>query len=283
MSQNRSLSFAASLLLACLSLIPCAAGAQAIAAAGQEPAQAAPPVQPGAATKMSMELSAGSQSLTNGYGHWRDVTLRGTWGLPANVIQAELSQHSRFNQDGTYASISDTHTFNDDWYGALALGVGDGAFYLPRYRVDATLYRKWLADRSLVTSVGAGYYDAPDGHTDKSVALGLIYYFEVPLVAEGGVRFNVSDPGGIRTHQQYVALTYGRDKQDLVSARYGWGGEGYLATGAGSQLVNFDSREASLAWRHWITPRTGLLLSATRYSNPAYTRTGVNAGLLYEF
>ena len=249
----------------------------------QSASSAVAPHQTGEDYKRSLELSAGAQNLSNGFGNWRDLTLRGVYGLPSHVIQAELSTQRRFNTNGAFLGVSDTYTFNEDWYASLALGAGDGAFYLPRYRVDATLYRKLLADRRLVTSIGVGQYKAPDGHTDNSLSLGLVYYFEAPWIAEGGVRLNSSNPGSIRTQQQFVALTYGHDKQDLVSARYGWGGEGYLAIAANTQLVNFKSREASLAWRHWLNPRTGLLLSINRYTNPSYTRNGVNVGVFNDF
>ena len=244
---------------------------------------AGPPVRPSAETQRSLELSAGGQSLSNGYGNWRDVTLRGTYGLPGNLVQGEISATRRFGEDGAFIGASDTYTFNDDWYGSLALGAGDGVFYLPRYRADAVLYKKWLADRNLVTSVGLGYYSAPDGHIDRSMALGATYYFSTPWIVEGGVRFNRSSPGAVNTHQQYAAVTYGRDKQNLVSARYTWGREGYQAISAGTQLVDFKSWEASLAWRHWLNPKTGLLFSTNRYNSPFYERSGVNIGIFHDF
>ena len=242
-----------------------------------------PPVRPSAEPQRSLELSAGGQSLSNGYGNWRDVTLRGTYGLPGNLVQGEISATRRFGEDGAFIGVSDTYTFNDDWYGSLALGAGDGVFYLPRYRADAALYKKWLSDRSLVTSVGLGYYSAPDGHIDRSMTLGAAYYFSTPWIVEGGVRFNRSSPGSVNTHQQYAAVTYGRDKQNLVSARYTWGREGYQAIAADTQLVDFKSREASLAWRHWLNPKTGLLFSVNNYSNPFYDRSGVNIGIFRDF
>ena len=251
--------------------------------AGQSTAVATPTQQTVAPDQRTLELSAGAQSLSAGLGNWRDLTLRGTYGMSAHVIQGELSTHRRFNTNGAFVGVSDTYTFNEDWYGSLAVGAGDGAFYLPRIRVDATLYRKLLADRRLVSSVGVGYYKAPDGHTDQSLSLGLVYYFESPWVVEGGVRLNRSNPGGIRTQQQFVALTYGRDKQDLVTARYGWGSEGYLAVAAGRQLVNFQSHEASVAWRHWLNPRTGVLVGANRYTNPSYRRSGLTVGIFHDF
>lgn len=233
--------------------------------------------------KRSLELSAGSQSLSAGFGNWRELTLRGVYGLPRHVLQGEISLNRRFDQDGTFVGVSDTYTFNEDWFASAALGAGDGAFYLPRYRVDTALYRKFLPRRNLVGSVGLGYYNAPDGHTDRSLSLGAVYYFEVPWIVEGGVRLNSSNPGGVRTQQQFVAVTYGRDKDNLVTARYGWGGEGYLAISANAQLVNFNSREASIAWRHWLNRRTGLLISANRYTNPLYRRSGFNVGVFHDF
>ncbi len=233
--------------------------------------------------KLKLELSTSLQNLSGGFGNWRDITLRGAYAMPSHVTQAEVSVNRRFNKDGTYVGLSDSYTFNEDWYSNIAVGFGDGAFYLPRYRVDATLYRKWLSDRSLVTSMGLGYYKAPDGHTDSSVSLGLIYYFGSPWIAEGGVRFNSSNPGSIRTQQQFAALTYGRVKQDLVTVRYAWGAEGYQTIAANAQLVNFTSREASLSWRHWLTFGSGVLVGANQYDNPFYSRSGLNIGVFHDF
>ena len=231
----------------------------------------------------NLELSTGSQNLSNGFGNWRDVTLRGTYGLPSHVLQGEVSVSNRFNKDGTFVGLSDTYTINDDWYSRVAVGFGDGAFYLPRYRLDAALYRKFLPDRSLIGSVGLGYYKAPDGHADSSVSLGVVYYFASPWIAEGGVRFNTSSPGSIRTQQQFAALTYGRAKQNLVTGRYGWGAEGYQTIAANTQLVNFASQEASLSWRHWLNPSTGVLVGVNRYTNPFYSRSGLNVGIFHDF
>jgi YaiO family outer membrane protein len=232
---------------------------------------------------LGVEVNLGAQNLSNGYGDWKDLTIRSTYKHNQHVLQAEVSANRRFNKDGLFVGVSDTYTFNDDWYGFLAVGAGDGAFYFPRYRVDGAIYRKMLPERNLVGSLGAGYYRAPDGHTDNTLSLGLAYYFQMPWILEGGVRFNNSQPGSINTRQQFVAATYGKDKRDLVIARYGWGKEGYLAIAANSQIVNFKSSEATLTWRHWFNPSTGMLLSATRYSNPAYRRTGLNIGLFTSY
>ena len=231
----------------------------------------------------SVELSAGFQNLNAGFGNWRDVTLRGTYGLASHVLQGEVSFNRRFNKDGIFVGLSDTYTFNEDWYASIAAGFGDGAFYLPRYRLDTTLYKKWLPKKNLVTSIGAGQYRAPDGHTDNSLSLGLVYYFDTPFVAEAGLRLNSSNPGSIKTQQQFLALTYGRVKQNLVTVRHAWGQEGYQTIGTNAQLIDFASKESSISWRHWFAPRTGLSVAANRYSSPFYTRSGLNVGIFHDF
>ena len=250
--------------------------------AGHDLVIPSPPVQMDERSR-NLQLSAGTQHLSGNYGNWHDVTLRGAWGLPAHALQGELSSHKRFGVGGTYVAIGDTHDFNEDWYGSAAVGAGDGAFYLPKYRVDVTLNRKFLERRQLVATLGAGYYSAPDGHSDRSLLLGATYYLDAPWIVEGGVRFNDSAPGSVRTRQHFIAATWGRAKADLVTGRLGWGGEGYLAVGPATQLVNFDSREVSLAWRHWFNAHTGFLVAAHRYSNPLYRRVGASVGLFHDF
>lgn len=271
------------LLLACAG----SAAAQGLVAPTEDtvPGVAAAPAAPvdGVEQPLRLELTAGLQSLSNGYGSWREVGLRGSYTTGRHVVQGEVATSRRFNENGTFVGVSDTYTFNDDWYGSLGIGAGSGAFYLPKFRIDGTLNRKWLASRRLVTSVGAGYYDAPDGHTDRSLSLGAVYYFEAPWIVEGGVRFNRSSPGGVNTHQQYAAVTYGQQGRDVVTARYAWGGEGYLAVGPTTQLVDFDSDDLSLSWRHWLTSDAGLLVGVNRYKNPLYTRSGANVGVFFAY
>ncbi len=266
-----------------LALCAPAPGLAQAPATGQDLVIPAPPEPIAEERTRSLQVSAGTQHLTGPYGDWHDVTLTGGWGLPGHVLQGELSVNKRFGVGGTYLGVGDTHRFDEDWYGSVNLGAGDGAFYLPKYRADATLNRKFLADRRLVGTLGAGYYRAPDGHTDRSLLLGATYYFEAPWIVEGGVRFNESAPGNVNTRQHFVALTWGHPKADWVTGRIGWGGEGYLATGPATQLVNFTSREASIAWRHWTSQNTGVLVAVNRYSNPLYRRVGATVGLFHDF
>lgn len=236
-----------------------------------------------AAPNRSLEISTTPQHLTNGYGNWSDVTLRGVYETGPHVLQAELSAKREFGENGRFLGISDTYTINRDWFTTVSLGAGDGAFYLPRLRADAFVSRKWLEKRNLVTTIGLGYYDAPDGHTDRALSIGGAYYFEQPWIVELGIRLNQSDPGSIHSNQRYIAVTYGKVGQSVFTMRYGEGGESYLAIAQNTTIVDFQSHQTNLSWRYWFAKKTGLILGAEQYSNPFYQRRGVTLGLFHQF
>jgi YaiO family outer membrane protein len=253
-------------------------------AAGAARAEA-PADDPGIALRLdrsNLELRVSAQRVTGGYGRWQEGALVGTYARGRHVLRGELAQMRRFDQSGTYVGMMDTVTLDPDWYASVAAGAGDGAFYLPRYRVDAFINRKLLAERNLVLSLGAGYYRAPDGHIDRSATVGLQYYFPGPWIAQAAVRFNESDPGSVRARQQLVALTYGNGAPWQVVARYGWGREAYLAIGPSTPLVDFESREANLQWRYALDRSQGIVVALEHYRNPAYDRTGALLGYFME-
>lgn len=229
-----------------------------------------------------IEAYASRHNLSNGYGNWHEAGVRGQWGLDNQLLGMEVATMRRFGESGRFIGLSDTMTWNEDWFTALSVGAGDGAAYLPRYRVDAFIHRKLLPMRQWVATLGAGYYRAPDGHIDRNISFGSTYYFESPWVVQAEVRFNNSSPGQVRTQQQFVAATWGRVHQTQVIARHGWGAEGYQALGSGVSLVNFDSRQTQLTLRQWLGPQWGFTAGVERYSNPYYTRNGAKLSVFWE-
>ena len=231
----------------------------------------------------SLDITTGYQHLTGGFSPWRQLTVHGVYESDRHVFQGELSHKREFDTSGNFVGLTDTYTINDDWFTSGSVGFGDGAFYLPRARFDGFIYRKLLPKKNFVASLGIGYYDAPDGHIDRSVAIGGAYYFEQPWVVEGGVRFNRSNPGHVNTHQQFIAANYTPDPQNALSARYAWGSEGYVPLAAKSSMVGFNSTDASVSWRHRLDKRWGFSISANRYRNPSYARSGIDVGVTRQF
>ncbi|HEX5389017.1 MAG TPA: YaiO family outer membrane beta-barrel protein [Burkholderiaceae bacterium] len=256
-----------------------------VAALAQQDGPAEMPTTPTAASpapERSLEAYTSRQSLSNGYGRWHESGLRGHWGLDDHLLGAEIATMKRFGESGRFIGLSDTVTLHPDWFATVSVGAGDGASYLPDQRIDAFINRKLLSDRQLVATLGTGYYRAPDGHTDRAFSLGATYYFEAPWVLQGEVRFNESSPGKVRTHQQFLAATWGREQQTQVMLRHGWGGEGYQAIGGGLSLVNFSSRQSQIHVRHWLGRQWGVSVGLERYSNPYYTRKGATVSLFWK-
>jgi YaiO family outer membrane protein len=245
-------------------------------------AQAADP-QPERQSVVRLEPYVSRHTLSAGFSNWHEAGLRFEREAGGHLIRAELARMRRFDENGTFAGLGGVYQLDADWYAGLAAGAGDGASYLPRLRLDGFLNRKLLERRNLVGSLGLGYYRAPDGHVDRSLLLGAIYYFELPLVLQGELRLNRSSPGGIQTVRRGIAATAGPANGTQVVLRHAWGGEGYQALGQAASLVNFQSRETSVALRHRLSPLWGAAIGLERYSNPLYVRRGVTASLLAEF
>ena len=235
-----------------------------------------------AASRTLVDVYASGHHLTNGFGNWREVGVRGSYVTGPHRLMAELATMRRFGESGNYFGVGDTISFGEDWFASIYAGAGDGAFYLPRYRLDGFVNRRFLPGRNLIGTLGAGYYRAPDGHVDRNASVGATYYFTQPVVVQGEVRFNNSSPGSIRTRQQFVAATWGRAQETQVTGRVAWGREGYQTIGQGTSLVDFRSNEASVKVRHWVGPAWGVQAGVERYRNPFYVRSGGNVGFFWQ-
>ena len=221
------------------------------------------------------EIYSTHDRLSGAFANWREIGFRGLYGAGQHLLAGEVATMQRFNEDGNYLALSDTLILDRHWYGSLAVGAGDGASYLPRYRIDGFIHRKWLDDLSLVTSAGLGHYKAPDSHKDDNLSLGLSWYLPSSWVLQTEAKFNRSRPGPIDTRQYFVAATWGQAGQTRITGRYGWGEEGYQSLGADAFISRFSSHQSTLTAQHWLGPRWGIKASADRYSNPFYKRHGL--------
>lgn len=223
----------------------------------------------------SASFYAGYHTLTGTQPDWRETGLRGQYAWREHQLAGELFNARRFGEDGSYIGLQDTLALGPLTWGSIALGAGENVSYLPRYRVDAFVHRKFGNAQRWVGSLGLGHYRAHDEHKDQTLTLGLTYWFELPWVVQGEWRHNQSQPGSIDTRQYALAATWGQAGQTQFTLRHAWGREGYQALGAGRAITAFDSHETTLNVQHWMAPDWGLRLGASRYVNPDYRRQGV--------
>lgn len=234
-----------------------------------------------------LEADVGEHRLSQGYARWREASLRGLYRQGDHTWAMELLHADRFDERGTFVGLQDRVRLAPRWDVSLAYGVGDGALWLPRDRVDAFAHHTWGPHGNWVTDLGLGYYRAADEHRDRWASIGLTAWLEphvhAPWVAQAEIRQSRSDPGAIDTRQYFVALSWGRHGQTLVTGRHGWGREGWQSLGDARSMVDFASRQDTLSVRHWLRPDWGIKLTADHYRNDQYRRQGLTLGFFWEW
>ena len=231
-----------------------------------------------------VQFDLGYADLTEGFANWNDQTLRLNLAVTSkDRLSAEISNQRHFDDQGTFYGMAYTRVFNDTWYGSIHAGSSDGGFFLPRSRIDAFINRKWLSNKNLVTTFGAGYYEAKDGHIDRNVLLSALYYFPGPWIVEVGGRINRSDPGDVLSRRGFAVLTYSQYKRMQIVLRHEDGNEAYQLIGESTALSDFPSSETSLTWRQLLAKSYGIHAVLSRYENPSYDRKAVQIGMFYEF
>lgn len=237
-----------------------------------------------------VEVGGSHSSLTGGQDNWTDFYARAVLSGGHNTFTGELSRQARFGDTGWFGDIGLTRTLSENWYAQIAAGASAGGFFLPKYRTDGSISRKFLRRRQLVMTVGGGFDQSRTVDYDERALIEGSYYFGFPVVLQGGVMWTHASPGNILARTQYIAVNQGHDKEHFLSLRYGWGREGYEVVGQPSTfapafnvLFNFPVRSVTGTWRQWIGPNWGINLNVEHQEEPAYHRFGGTAGVFLDF
>lgn len=238
-------------------------------------AQGPPP--PGPAGWVQAE--AFYHNVTNDFGDWRGVALRLVAPAGRSTIWYVDGQVQKaFKDRGVYGVLANRRQLGADWFTLVGVGGGTGDFVLPDLRTDATVGKAWLPRRNLVTMVSTTYINAKEGFEDFAVS-GSVALYLPGAVLEGGGRSNWSWPGSVQSSRAFGAITLGRERRRLLTARGSAGWEGYQLTDVVETRRRFRSQEASVSWREWLGAGVGFFLQGAYYDNPFYTRTGATLGI----
>ncbi len=267
----------------------------------QQPDMASQPVRPvpgnpgkpvigNAASPNFIEVGTNFSAVSNRQGDWQGEGVHGEMQTdPANRWKFDFLHQREFRDSGNYLSVGNVHSFNSDWYSDINVGTSTGGFFLPTYRIDAFLNKKWFEQRNFLTTIGYGHFQSRDIYADNSVYFGTTWYFMPYWILEDGIRYNVSSPGSVNSATGFVALTNGRASNYYVTVRYGYGKEAYQLVGFGNLISDFYSHSASISWRQWMLRDWGFdndwgfATRAEYYTNPNYHRVGGYFGVFKEF
>ncbi|NRO96993.1 YaiO family outer membrane beta-barrel protein [Paraburkholderia sp. NMBU_R16] len=240
-------------------------------------------VAPPSASRSELDLGYSRAYVTNNYGDWYGVRLRGLHQFGNQTVTGELSQLRRFGQSTTFGAVNYVRDFDADWFGAIGFSGTTSGTILPSERVDLSLNRKVLPQRNLVLSLGAGYAWNRSGHRDQLYHAGVIWYATPKLIGEIGMNYNVDAPGSVKAPAYYAAVSYGTIGKSVLGIRGSFGREAYQAIGAANQIVDFRSNEIDVQWRYWITKTWGAQLEFNAYHNPYYSRRGFEISLFHSW
>jgi len=246
-----------------------------------------------------IEVGGSHSALTAGNPDWNDFYARAMLSGGRNIFTGEITRQARFGDSGWFGAVGITRTLSENWYAQLSAGGSVGGFFLPKLRTDALISRKLLHRRQLVASVGGGYDQSRTIAHDWRAQVEGAYYFDYPVVLQGGVMWTHATPGNILARTQYIAASQGHDKEHFVSLRYEWGREGYevigrftsvgpvisgpLAFAPANVLFDFPVRTITGTWRQWIGPNWGLNFNLEHHQETAYHRIGGTVGIFLDF
>lgn len=241
---------------------------------------------PASADGVNGELEAGAiyYNLDHQFEDTYGAYARGRFASgPQDAWLGEVTHIDRFGDDGTYAAVGNTHDFNADWTSQVIVGASNGGFFLPAVKVDGSLSRRWLPGRNLVTSAGISYFDSKDIHSDVGYRAEATWYTESPWVVQGGVSYNVSDPGAVGSAAGYLALAHARNGNHIYTARVGGGEQAYQPLAEQRARVGVSFTSVRLSAKQWIGRHWGVNAVADSYFSSSYDQHGFEVGLFTEF
>lgn len=231
-----------------------------------------------------IEFGGSRSDLTKPQPHWTDAYLRGVVNLsPANSFSLEADRQQRFGDTGYWGSIGLTHSFTSNLYTNAYVGSSIGGLFLPKFRFDGFVNYKLLPEKQLVANLGFGYDKAKTANSADRFIAGATYYFNLPLIIQGGAEFTRANPGSILAKTYNLAVTEGREKEHYITFRAEVGREGYEVVNVGNTLVDFPIHIYSGTWRQWIGPGWGFNFNFEREINPYYNRNGATLGIFFDF
>ena len=231
-----------------------------------------------------IEFGGSRSDLTAPQPNWTDAYVRGVVNLtPTNAFSLEADRQARFGESGYFGSIGLTHSFTQNFYTNTYVGSSVGGLFLPKFRFDGIANYKLLPEKQLVANIGFGYDKSKTQNSAERYMVGGTYYFNFPIIIQGGAEFTHANPGSIFATTYNLAVTEGREKSHYITVRAELGREAYEIINGNASLFNFPIHQYSGTWRQWIGMNWGFNFNFQRELNPYYNRNGATLGFFFDF
>ncbi len=226
-----------------------------------------------------LEANVFAQAVSNGFGDWSGVYVRGVQAGPTRTLYGEVLALDAFTERGVQVGA----TVRQDWktrvFAILGANVGNGAPILPKGRIDGVVGVRFGARREWQATAGGSYVKSTTALYDRAATASLAWYAPKALLLEAGARVNSSNPGDIQSRRLFGVAVLTPSPRRSLSVRAIGGTEGWQIVSASTTLRKFSSEEFSLAWREKLSTHWALSAQGDAYRNPFYTRRGVTLGV----
>ena len=228
-----------------------------------------------------VEAQSDRQFLSAGYAPQLGMTLRAVVDHSSGSVWTfDAAARRAFLDQGVVAAVMNVRVLaQSPWLVGAGASASSGGFFLPRFRADVMVGRKWLPRRQLVTSMSGRFIEAKDGHRDQAIGVDLAWYAPT-FVMQVGTLVNFSQPGGVASPYHRATITLGPPDGESLILFGALGREAYQLIAADSPIVNFPSGSFGGVWRRWTRSGWGTSLGIERYENTTYDRMGVSLGLM---
>ena len=232
----------------------------------------------GGLTGASLEANVFGQGVTNRFGDWSGLYVRGIKPMTSDTWYADLLALRAFGLRGTQVGLAHRHDWNRRIFHAIGGNMGDGSPIVPRYRVDGSVGLR-MGNRSQWQVTAGGSFVQSITELHDVAATGSIAWFAPRIVVlELSARLNTSNPGNVKSQRIAGLVTVTPSQRRSFSLRTIGGTEGWQIISSTRTLQQFASQEVSLSWREKLTPRWALSVQGDLYRNPFYLRSGVTLG-----
>lgn len=246
--------------------------------AALSPAHAQAPLAGGLPGKW-IEVNAFAQPVTNNYGDWSGVYVRGVRPSTRDTWYVDALGMRAFGDRGVQVGVAQRHDWNGRIFQLIGANVGSGAPIMPKGRVDGALGLRLGEKRAWQATLGASYVKSVTELSDVAGVGSIAWYAPHAVMLEAGVRYNVSRPGNVKSQRYSTTAVWTPAARRSFSLRAIAGSEGWQVIRVGTTLTQFHSQEVAVAWREKLTQSVAISAQGDWYHNPFYTRSGVTLGV----
>ena len=219
-------------------------------------------------SKFSVTLGTGT--VTQGFQEGAGLALKMAHPAGTNDFNVELVRQSRFNLQGTQATLGLSRPINDNNRLVLSVNAGESRLYA-RYGAQIGVAHTWQNARQFVTHVGVSHQSLRDNREQNALLLEQSWYAPWGATFQAGYRQGRSSPGSVGFNAAYLAATWNlHDLQMFV--RRETAKEAYQAIDATGFIIDFKSNTTQAGLNIPVGKNQSIGLQGVRYETPFYRR-----------